>query len=180
MAWLQQEVGCEYMDWTGLAQDRNRWRTLLSAVMNLRVPWNAGNFLTSCKPVSFSRRTLHHGVSKYGYNKVIPNLSRCIILRGLLPTINKIAEIHLGGPLNGDIFVHPQLLSSAICMHVNGSASQIQPWPLLTMTLLMRGPAILRTSKRFWVTNNHLPLSHPVTLSTHLLGLPIGLLLWPA
>jgi len=32
--------------------------------MNLRVPWNAGNFLTSCKPVSFSRRTLHHGVSK--------------------------------------------------------------------------------------------------------------------
>jgi len=29
-----------------------------------QVPWNAGNFLTSCKPVSFSRRTLHHGVSK--------------------------------------------------------------------------------------------------------------------
>ena len=35
--------------------------------MNLRVPWNAGNFLTSSKPVSFSRRTLHHGVSKFGY-----------------------------------------------------------------------------------------------------------------
>jgi len=33
--------------------------------MNLRVPWNVGNFLTSCKPVNFSRRTLHHGVSKY-------------------------------------------------------------------------------------------------------------------
>ena len=32
--------------------------------MNVRVPWNAGNFLTSCKPVSFSRRTLHRGVSK--------------------------------------------------------------------------------------------------------------------
>jgi len=41
------------------------WRTLVSAVMNFRVPWNAGNFLTSCKPVSFSRGTLHHGVSKY-------------------------------------------------------------------------------------------------------------------
>jgi len=32
------EVGCGYMDWIGLAQDRNRWRTLVSAVMNLRVP----------------------------------------------------------------------------------------------------------------------------------------------
>jgi len=33
-----QEVGCGYMDWIGLAQDRDRWRTLFSAVMNLRVP----------------------------------------------------------------------------------------------------------------------------------------------
>ena len=33
-----QEVGCVYMDWIRLAQDRDRWRTLVSAVMNLRVP----------------------------------------------------------------------------------------------------------------------------------------------
>ena len=33
-----QEVGCGYMDWIGPAQDRDRWRTLVSAVMNLRVP----------------------------------------------------------------------------------------------------------------------------------------------
>jgi len=33
-----QEVGCEYVDWIGLAQDRDRWRTLVSAVMNLGVP----------------------------------------------------------------------------------------------------------------------------------------------
>ena len=33
-----QEVGCGYKNWIGLAQDRDRWRTLVSAVMNLRVP----------------------------------------------------------------------------------------------------------------------------------------------
>ena len=32
-----QEVGCGYMVWIGLAQDRDRWRTRVSAVMNLRV-----------------------------------------------------------------------------------------------------------------------------------------------
>ena len=33
-----QDVGCGYMDWIGLAQDRDRWRTLVTAVMNLLVP----------------------------------------------------------------------------------------------------------------------------------------------
>jgi len=63
-----QEVGFGYMDWIGLAQDRDRWRTLVSKVMNVPVPWNAGSFLTSCKPVSCSRRTLHHAVSKLPRN----------------------------------------------------------------------------------------------------------------
>jgi hypothetical protein len=32
------EVGCGCVDWIGLAQDRDRWRALVSALMNLQVP----------------------------------------------------------------------------------------------------------------------------------------------
>jgi hypothetical protein len=52
------------MEWIELAQDKERWRALVNAVMNLWVPKNVGNFLSSCKPVSFSRRTLLHGIRK--------------------------------------------------------------------------------------------------------------------
>ena len=35
------------MDWTELALDRDRLQALVNSVMNLRVPYNVGNFLTS-------------------------------------------------------------------------------------------------------------------------------------
>ena len=44
-----QEVGRGCGDWMVLAQDRDRWRALVSTVMNFRIPLNAGNFLISCK-----------------------------------------------------------------------------------------------------------------------------------
>jgi hypothetical protein len=48
------------MDWIDLAQDRNQLRALLNTVMNLRVPLNAGKFLSSCTIGDFSRRAQLH------------------------------------------------------------------------------------------------------------------------
>jgi hypothetical protein len=45
-------------NWIDLAQNRDRWREFVNAVMNLRLIWNAWSFLTNWGPVNFSRRTL--------------------------------------------------------------------------------------------------------------------------
>jgi hypothetical protein len=42
-----QEVECGCIDWIELAQNRDRWRAIVNAVMNLGFPQNAGNSLTS-------------------------------------------------------------------------------------------------------------------------------------
>jgi hypothetical protein len=41
-----QEMGFRGQEWIDLAQDMDRWRALVNAVMNLRVPQNVGNILT--------------------------------------------------------------------------------------------------------------------------------------
>ena len=42
-----QEVGWGDMDWIDLARDRDKWRAVVNVVMNLQVPLNGGNLLTS-------------------------------------------------------------------------------------------------------------------------------------
>jgi hypothetical protein len=42
-----QGIGCGGKDWIELAQNKDRWRRLVIAVMNIRFPYNEGNFFTS-------------------------------------------------------------------------------------------------------------------------------------
>jgi hypothetical protein len=54
------EIGWDGMDLIVLAQDRDQWRALVNTVMNLRVPYNSGKFLSVCTIGGFSRKAQLH------------------------------------------------------------------------------------------------------------------------
>jgi hypothetical protein len=49
-------IGWDSMDWIDLPQGRDRWRSLVNTIMNFRLPFNAGKFLSGCTIGGFSRR----------------------------------------------------------------------------------------------------------------------------
>ena len=59
-----QEVRSRVMEWIDLAQDRDSWRAVVNALMNLRFPQNAENFLTNWRPLSLSGRSPLRGVTQ--------------------------------------------------------------------------------------------------------------------
>jgi hypothetical protein len=50
------EIGGDGMEWIDLAQGRDQWKAFMNMVLNLRVPYNGGKFLSSFTIGSFSRR----------------------------------------------------------------------------------------------------------------------------
>jgi hypothetical protein len=61
------------MDWMDLAQDGDELRAIVILLMNLRVSYNAGNFVIRLETVRFSRRTLLHGVTNSIIYAVVRN-----------------------------------------------------------------------------------------------------------
>jgi hypothetical protein len=57
------EIMLECVDWIHVAQDRDRWWAPVNTVVNLQVPRQAGVSLLPERIISFSTRTLLHGVS---------------------------------------------------------------------------------------------------------------------
>jgi hypothetical protein len=75
------------MDLIDLAQVRGQWKALVNTVMNLRVPYNAGKFLSSCTSGSFSRRAQLHESVRRSNEMISQFVSRCNFLTCFCPLL---------------------------------------------------------------------------------------------
>jgi hypothetical protein len=83
------EVGWGDVDWIGMAQDSDRWRALANAVMNLRVPYNAGKLLSGYTIGDLTSSSQFHRVSYQAVRKccniMIHNELISLVLVVLIP-----------------------------------------------------------------------------------------------
>jgi hypothetical protein len=129
------------MDWIHLAQDRGQRQVLVNTVMNLPVPWKAGNFVTSWVPISFSRMILLHRV---GYNFTClfcmglkSGLSRTTLRVCKNRVLRRIFEPKRGEVTRGGRKQHNEMLHN-LCCSLNINVDE----PLQPFVWLCRGSSI--------------------------------------
>jgi hypothetical protein len=97
-----QEMGCDGMDWIDVAQDRDRWRALVNAVMNLRFP-------RGIYSLPESRLASQEGL------RSMEKVSMCVIGRQQVPYAGMAKQIgavelrEISGPLFGSTYSLPGL-----------------------------------------------------------------------
>jgi hypothetical protein len=134
-----------------LAQDRDRWWALVGMVRNLRVLKMRGVSWLAAEPVSFSRRTLLHGVSKmYEPKHHIPFSAWLVLWKGCM----HFKRYH---PLNTSLF---GIKTSELCESSCG-------WPWSFIVMILEWPIISKDSENksnssgtswsytFWLNNNN-------------------------
>jgi hypothetical protein len=124
-----QEVGRRGLDLVDLAPYRNRWWAFVNAVMDILIPYNAGDFLTSWGSLRFLGRSLLHGSyslfcfrTAYGCITCITLGASRLQISGLLWNLVVMWILLLGsGSVEAYIFRDPY------CLHPESKVTHLRP-----------------------------------------------------